>query len=938
MLYTNIRSLPANFSELQIIIKQRNPSIVFLSETRTIAPMYDSEFEIQNYKLIRCDSDSTHTGGVAIYIKKCVHFKIISNFMRDRVWFLAIQIIKGFHVSGIYGVLYKSDEISNSVFLNNLDEWCENIIDLNKINVICGDFNINIKKDSFYANKLLKLIEDNNLMQIVKQYTRVTSETRTLIDLVLTNSNNISCSVLEIDQITDHHMMAIQFENNQCDDTQILPSGTYVSWKNYSKDKLGNMLNEVDWNIDSTNGLNENAEIVVSSLEKCMGKMLLTVPVVKINKNPWFNNHLRLLKKRKNEHWLKLQLVDNPENRELYRVSRNVYKQSLREESTKYIQMEIKNNMNNPKGLWRIIKSFYTSKNTDISNIYIDGEAVYEKQELAEKLNQSFVKSIVAINESIPLVQPSTSFNCNIIEPTYKFQFKPVNIDIVKNICKNLKSNLSTEGINKRCLLDALDNYNFATAFVNILNKSLQDGSVPTKWKISTVIPIPKVQTPQVPADLRPINTLPVYEGVLERIIKEHLVEYINENNILVNEQSGFRSKHSCETAINLVLNNWKSRIDAGNIIIAVFLDFKRAFETIDRDILIYKLEQYGIRGCELRWFKDYLSNRYQRVKIQEHMSETELNQFGVPQGSVLGPTLFTLYINGIIEVVKNCYIHMFADDTLVTVAENNISEAVTKINQDLERIDQWLKYHKLALNISKTKYMVITLRRNFDRDVNIEIGGSKIDRVAEYKYLGVIIDDCLNFNAHLDYTVKKMNKKLGLLKRLQHKMPRDCKEIYYKSLVSPHIDYCSSVLFIMNSGQIETLQKIQNKFMRLILRAERRTHIVDLLDRLHWQSIKQRIYFNTLKLIYHMIKGDLPEYLKKLLVTNRDIHKYETRNTHYRLPVFVKTCSQQSLYYKGLNEYNKMQDVYKNCNLKELSLKEFLKLLCSYIKDKVEF
>lgn len=900
-----------------------------MSETRTLEDMYDAEFYIENYILVRCDSDSRHTGGVAIYIRNDIQFKVISNCIRDRIWYLAIKITRGF-MKGIYGVLYKSFQISKSVFLTSLDEWLEEVVDLNKNNIILGDFNIDVKVNNYYSDKLNILIRENGLNQIVTQYTRVTQHSKSLIDLLLTNCNKVQCQVIQNEKISDHYMICAKIMKTvvrrELEDYQM------ISRKSYTKAKLKQSLELRTFS--NSEELNEMADDLIINLKSCVNNMIEKVTHASENDNPWYSDILYQLKHARDHSYNTAVYTNTTDAWNKYKRNRNKYKQMLRTKHSQYIQGKIMKNKYNPRGLWKVIKSLYKSKETKIFNIEIDNEVINYGMDLAQGLNQIFVKSIVDINRSIPDVN-HLYIGAEIMSQNV-FQFQEVNTDMVIDNIRNMNLNRGIDGINKNVLLDAMEHEQFSEKFVEIINKSLKEGRVPEQWKTSTIVPVPKVATPQKAEDLRPINMLPPYEVVLERVVKQQIISYINENQILVEQQSGFRQKYSCETALNLMLMNWKSEIEDNKIIVTVFLDFKRAFETIDRKILLQKLLKYGICGKELNWFEDYLRNRRQQVKVGNFTSDLILNELGVPQGSVLGPLLFVIYINDIVTIIEECKINMFADDTLITVAAATVEEAVEKINRDLDRLSGWLKYHKMALNISKTKFMITTLNRSVNINQNVIIDGKSIERVSVYKYLGVMIDDKLNFDHHLDYIAKKMNKKLGLFKRIKEKLPTHSKITFYKSLVSAHIDYCSSILFIMHDSQIDRLQKIQNKFMRVILRTQSRTHIVDMLDKLKWQSVNQRIHFNTIKFIYRIIKGDLPEYLERILVSNREIHNYNTRNTHYRIPLFTKAFSQRSLISKGITEYNKVQDHFKNCDLKMLPKAEFIKLLSYYIKDKI--
>ena len=212
--------------------------------------------------------------------------------------------------------------------------------------------------------------------------------------------------------------------------------------------------------------------------------------------------------------------------------------------------------------------------------------------------------------------------------------------------------------------------------FVDIINESLREGCFPDSWKVSTIVPIPKIEKAKNAKDFRPINMLPIYEKVLELVVKKQVEKYLETNEIITEHQSGFRKQFSCETAIQTVIDEWKLNISERRVVGVIFMDLKRAFETVDRELLIKKMLQYGIRGKVLEWFRSYLNNRKQRVWFNGEYSGIIKTKCGVPQGSVLGPLLFNVYINDIVDVCpEDCKIKMFADDTLVYVTGDNSAE-----------------------------------------------------------------------------------------------------------------------------------------------------------------------------------------------------------------------------------------------------------------------
>lgn len=434
---------------------------------------------------------------------------------------------------------------------------------------------------------------------------------------------------------------------------------------------------------------------------------------------------------------------------------------------------------------------------------------------------------------------------------------------------------------NKACTEDGINSEIMKKAwphidkqFVELINISLQTGEFPADWKNSLITPIQKVQNTIKANEFRPINVLPTFEKILETVVYKQLIKYVEKNNILVTEQSGFRESHSCETTLQNVLNEWKIKCDNKQKTGVAFLDFKRAFETIDRDKLIKKLNKNGIKGNVLKWFKSYLTDRTQQVKFNNVTSSKRKTKYGVPQGSILGPILFLIYINDLKGELKYCKCKMFADDTIIYYSSSDSIEIVNKINYDLSKLSIWFK-NNISLNVSKTKFMLVRgVRASVPKIIcDIKIENSKIENVDEIKYLGVIIDKHLNFKEHVKYIIKKIAKKVNFLFRLGDSVSPLTRTTVYKSLIAPHFDYCSTVFLSIGETELDLLQKAQNRAMRAIIRCSRFTPIDQMLNVLHFFNVRQRIALNTL-IFVHKIKLKMsPSYLTKSLQIVGETH-----------------------------------------------------------------
>lgn len=379
-------------------------------------------------------------------------------------------------------------------------------------------------------------------------------------------------------------------------------------------------------------------------------------------------------------------------------------------------------------------------------------------------------------------------------------------------------------------------------------------------------------------------------------------------------------------------MDEWKNAQNENNIILVTFLDFQRAFETIEPKILLKKMLAYGIRDKELSWFASYLTDRKQMVKLQDTVSKAMNNNLGVPQGSILGPLLFILYVNDLGNCLQHCKIKMFADDTAIYIESKTIEEGIMKMNNDLNTLYKKICENKLKLNIDKTKIMVIGNRKSTNtNDITIKINDTKIELVDRIKYLGVMIDNKLSFTCNIDHICRKLGSKINLLNRLRNELNFEQKIIVYKSIIQPHFIYSASILFLASQTDIKRLQKLQNKCMRAILNMGKLTSKRIMLEILEFMSVNQIIVYFMLIFLYKIVNGVAPPYLQNKIKYKNENNRKKTLRSGNEIEKSraTKSCSQNSLFYKGIGIFNSIPDTIKEIG----SMTGFKKHLREFVK-----
>lgn len=919
----------AHIDEIKNYVENNELEILAFTEARVTEDINDVELQIKGYSHVRCNSENRYTGAVICYVKNYVNYEVKLNISTDKVlWLLAIEVNKCLIV-----IVYRSPSSSTAEFLIHFERIVEDIQALSNDNIyIVGDLNIDVGVSSFYEDKLIKLMKNIGLSQKVKDYTRITDISKTIIDLVFTNDEEAQVEVRRTPKITDHDIISLsvtkssQMNNlnketyyykfrdlKKINETNIVQ---ILSGKKWLNGEIDHMLDVFNNNIISA--VDELAPIQTRKSKKLMNK--------------WFDEETKLLIERRDFAYNQARLQSTEERWLVYKELRNLVTTTIRRKKKLYYENLIDQNKNNSKAMWRAIKEVLGNKGkkNTISKIYIGNSLVTDEEQIAERFNEYFVTSIDNIVKNKKQNKTFTSNQLEIEENNLQLaNFRHIAIDDIKKIIGTLKKNNSIDGIDKKIIEIGMPV--IGKELMNIINKSIDEGKVPDKWKGSLVIPVPKVINTKKCEEHRPINMQPVSEKTMEVFIKEQILDHVKINNILIPNQSGFRDKHSCESSIQLVVSKWKELIDQGKTVLTVFIDFKRAFETIDRKKLTNKLAKYGIVGSANKWVNDYLSNRYQQTKIGEHISSKKEVNFGVPQGTVLGPLLFILYINDIVTCLdSSTIINLFADDTAITVFGSGVEEVIEKMQAELKSLEEWLSSNNLFVNTQKTKVMLFN-KKNCENINKIELFGNQLEYVVECKYLGLIIDNQLNFSKHANYVIDKVNKKINFFRRLSNNLSMYTRVTVYKSIIAPHFDYCPTILFYLNEKEKNSLQKLQNRAMRVILKTNRYVRIKDMLECLQFMSVDQRLVYMNLLFIFKMIHNLLPEYMAEKISFVNDVHNYNTRNAcDIYVPTVKKTSTQNSLFHKGLVIYNSLPHNIKNIN----SINIFKRNISQYVKN----
>ena len=571
-----------------------------------------------------------------------------------------------------------------------------------------------------------------------------------------------------------------------------------------------------------------------------------------------------------------------------WKNSVRVYKKALHKARAAYYSKIIEENKNNPRFLFSTVARLTESHSSTEPSI---------PRSLNSSIFMTFFNDKILtirnrIDHLLPSIGTNTPSSTEISEtaenPTnYLDSFSLITLDqLTKLISGSKPTTCILDPIPTKLLKEILPLIN--STLLNTINLSLSSGYVPRSFKIAVIKPLLKKPTldPEVLANYRPISNLPFLSKILEKVIANQLCEFLQENNIYEDFQSGFRANHSTETAMAKVTNDLLIASDQGFVSVLVLLDLSAAFDTIDHAILLQRLEQLiSIKGTALSWFKSYFADRFQFVQINDESSvHTKVNH-GVPQGSVLGPILFSIYMFPLGNIIRTHSVnfHCYADDTQLYLSiKPEQSNQLTKLQTCLKDIKTWMTRNFLLLNSDKTEVIILGpkhLRDTLSNDI------AALDDIAlasneTVRNLGVIFDPDLSFDLHLKQISRTAFFHLRNISKIRNLLNRKDAEKLVHVFVTSRLDYCNSLLSGSSRKSLKTLQLVQNAAARVLTRTKKREHITPVLASLHWLPVKSRIEFKTLLLTFKALNNMAPLYLKELVVPYQPTRALRSQNS----------------------------------------------------------
>ena len=908
----NIRSLITKLYTFREIIGKYNYDIVLLSETWLHSLILDESVSLDGYTVFRNDREQGRRGGgVLIYVKSNIRCSVIKNLPAnnsEQLW-LSFSINK---VISCIGVIYRVPQYSTIEFIQNLDDVLS-ILSPKYDNIYCGgDFNMDLLNISAtYYNKFMSLLESFSLIQAVNEPTRVGPTSATLLDLFICSDhiNVLNCSVKDLPNLSDHSLVSCVISCKVDGPSELFY--TYRNFKHFNREHFYQDLLLV--NFDQIFYI-DDIDIKVSVFNELLLNLfnryapLITSRITKKHA-PWLTENLKLIFKLRDKALAKFKKTKSSTDWEEFKRLRNYANREIKHEKKGYFQNKLKSSK---KQIWKTLEDLnvHTKKrNSDIPYNISD----------VNKINQYFVNA--AEGTKNPNKNTLNFYTNNMLPNVGEFFFRTVDTDTIKTYLFNIKTNAAgSDNISLRMLLYCCP---FIIPYLtHLVNYCIENNVFPSLWKVVHVLPLPKIRNPKELRDLRPISMLSVLSKLLEYVLNGQMRAYLSDFNILPDNQSGFRPNHGCVTALLKVTDDILSASDNNKLSALVLLDYSKAFDRINHKLLLSILHYIGFTNSATTMMENYLSHRCQLVKIGQNKSNILAINSGVPQGSILGPLLFTIYTFKFSSFLNNCESHYYADDTQIyfSFSSDNAEDARKLINNDLAKLLETSEHHCLSLNPDKSKVMLFgskVYRIHCLRNFHLEMDLTELQFVETARNLGLHMDSNLRFNEHVTKTIRKSYSNLKLLYGCSNLIDKRTKGMLCNSLVLSHFNFADIVYHPCLTKQDQArIQRVQNACIRFIFGCKRYESVSNKIVECNWLTMYQRRILHTCCFHHKLLRTKIPRYLFDKIITRGSVHNLNTRNRSLLTPPpHSSALYQRSFSYNITKLYNSLPNRLKQLN-----------------------